>query len=350
MAMTLGELAERIGGRLGAGEPGHVVRGCNRLEDAGPDEVAFLANPRYKSQLQTTRAGAVIVSPGVQADGRALLVAEDPYLAFRDAVVALHGFRRHPEPADGPVSSFAAVDPTASVGEGTRVHPFAVLGPGAQVGRNCVIYPHSYIGPDTRVGDECQIYPNVVIYEGCVLGNRVNLHSGTVVGQDGFGYAPDPEGRHRKIPQVGNVVIEDDVEMGAGCAIDRATVGSTRIGRGTKFSDLVAVGHGTQVGEDNLLVALVALAGAVWTGKHLAMGGQVGVAGHVRIGDRVQIAATSGVMEDVPDDSQVGGTPARPLGEAKRMHLHMERLPQLASRVKQLERELEAIKNGRSEE
>jgi UDP-3-O-[3-hydroxymyristoyl] glucosamine N-acyltransferase len=343
--MKLTELAEAIGAelRLPQGvDAEREVRGCAALDDAGPEEVSFLANPRYAAKVATTRAAAVIVGTGVDCEGRTLLRTADPYFAFRNAVVALHGFRTHPAGN----SSLAVIDPTASVGEGCTIHPFAVVSAQARVGKRCVLYPHTFIGPGAVVGDDCQLFPGVTVYDRCVLGNRVTLHAGTVIGQDGFGYATH-KGAHHKIPQVGNAVVEDDVEMGANCSIDRATVGSTVIGKGTKFSDCVTIGHGCKVGQHNLYVALVGLAGSVETGDYVVMGGQVGVAGHLKIGHQAQIAATSGVMTDIPDKSQYGGTPAMPLNDAKRSHLSVQRIPDLIARVKQLEREVEKLRAGR---
>lgn len=349
--LTLKELAERIGatvaGPRAEADGDRTVRACARLEDAGPDDVSFLANPKYQGQVATSRALAVIVAPHADCvQGRTTLIADDPYFAFRNAVVALHGFRRHPDTTlgDASISDVAVIDSSAQIGEGTIVHPFAVISRGARIGANCVIYPHTFIGPNVSIGDNCILFPGVVVYDGCTIGNRVTIHAGCIIGQDGFGYATH-NGAHQKIPQIGNVIIEDDVEMGANCAIDRATVGSTIVGAGSKLSDLVAIGHGTKVGKHNLLVALVGLAGSVETGDYVAMGGQVGVAGHLKIGNYAQIAATSGVMEDVPEGQKIGGTPAMPLTEAKRIHLSTLRLPDLIARVKRLERELEKLKS-----
>lgn len=343
--MKLSELAQRIGAKIASPVPGAgetTIVGCGRLEDAAPDQVAFLTNPKYAEHLEESRAAAVIVSSNVQCESKTLLIAEDPYFAFRNATVELHGFRRHPKPDHGPISPLAVVDPTATVGPETVVHPYAVIGPGAKVGARCVIYPHVYIGPDAVIGDECQLYPSVTVYDRCVLGHRVTLHAGCVIGQDGFGYATH-KGAHHKIPQAGNAVIEDDVEMGANCSVDRATLGSTVVGRGTKFSNSVVIGHGTRVGRHNLYVALVGLAGSVETGDYVVMGGQVGIAGHLKIGNQVQIAATSGVMTNIPDKAQFGGTPAQPLTEMKRILLAGQRLPDMIGRVKQLERQVQEL-------
>lgn len=340
MAMTLKDLAGSIGARLEPPDAGELqVNGCAALADAGPDQVSFLTNPRYADQLATTSAAAVIVGDESQAIGKPRLIADDPYFAFRNAVVTLHGWRQQPEPGIHPQ---AFVDQTASVNDLCTIRPFAYVAPRARLGRRVIVYPNVYIGKDVVIGDDCVLYPNVAIYDHCELGDRVVLHAGCVIGQDGFGYATH-QGEHHKIPQTGNVVIEDDVELGAGCSVDRAALGSTRIGRGTKASNGVTIGHGCGIGRYNLLVAQVGLAGSVTTGDHVAIGGQSGVAGHLHIGDRAQVAARSGVMADVPADARVGGNPAVALTEAKRAVLAAQHLPDLARRLKQIERRLDAL-------
>jgi len=347
MGMTLEELAGRIGAKV-QGESSRVVSRCAGLEEAGPEEVSFLANRKYAKLLAKTQAGAVVVSPKDAADAPAqtLLIAEDPYFAFREAVVALHGFRKHPAPG---IDTHAFVDPTAEIAELCTVRPFVYIAPRAKIGKRCVIYPHCYIGKDAVIGDDCILYPNVTVYDQCVLGNRVTLHAGCVIGQDGLGYAMN-KGAWHKIPQIGNVVLEDDVELGANCAIDRATVGSTRIGQGTKFSDLVAIGHGTKVGKHNMIVAQVGLAGSVETGSYVTMGGQVGVAGHLSIGDQVQIAAKAGVMTDLAAKEQYGGEPAIPLSDAKRVVLASMRLPEMLAEFKKLQRRVEKLEAEKKSE
>lgn len=289
------------------------------LEDAGAGQISFLANPKYQKQLETTRAAAVIVPKRVPDDAAAagvvLLHAGDPYYAFAKAVVALHGHRRHPISGIDPG---ARVDPTARIGAGTIVYPGVFVGPGVVIGRDCVLYP------------------NCVIYDGCMLGDRVIVHAGAAIGNDGFGYATHA-GVHHKIPQVGNVVLEDDVEIGAQSAIARAALGSTVIARGTKIDSLVAVGHGARIGEHSLLVAQVGIAGSVTTGHHFVAGGQAGMVGHLKFGDRVTVGAQTGVVADLADDSVVAGTPHMPLRLVKRVVLLWGRLPALFDRVKRLE-------------
>ena len=336
--MTIEQLAQRIDAQV-RGDGQRVIKGCAGLDDANESHVSFLANRKYAKRLAVTHAAAVIVGPddtGQAPDTCTLLIAKNPYFAFREATVALHGFRQHPQPG---ISPLAFVDPHATIGSDCSIEPFAYVAPGATIGDGCVLYAHTYVGPGAKLGNKCVLYPNVTIYDHCVLGDRVVLHAGCVIGQDGFGYATH-QGQHHKIPQVGNVVVEDDVEMGAGCAVDRATVGTTRIGQGSKFSDLVAIGHGTQVGPHNLLVAQVGLAGSVTTGRYVVFGGQAGVAGHLEIGDAVQIAAKAGVMDDLPANGQYGGQPAIPFSQAKRSVLALARLPELMHEIRAMQKRI----------
>lgn len=333
------------------GDGDRSVTGCAGLDEAAGDQVSFLSNRKYAASLKTTSAGVVILSAGDAAQAPPqlpVLIAKDPYFAFRQAMVALHGFRK--QPAAG-ISEHAIIDPTATIGADCSIQPFVVIEAGATIGPRTVIHPHCHIGAHAAIGEDCILYPSVTVYDRCVLGNRVTLHAGCVIGQDGFGYAthklPGEEPRHHKIPQIGNAVIEDDVEMGANCAVDRATLGSTRIGRGTKFSDLIAIGHGASLGQHNLLVAQVGIAGSTDTGDYVVMGGQVGVAGHLSIGSGVQLAAQSGVMTDVPAGEKYGGQPAMPLNQAKRMVLAITRLPELLKEVKELEKRIAAMEGGK---
>lgn len=317
MELTLQQLAAEIGAELvGDGTP--WVRSANTLEDAEPGQLSFLSNPKYEKQLETTRASGVIVGQSVASDRVTLLKVKDPYYAFAQAVVKLHGYRRHPHAGVHPKAN---VDPTATIGEGST------------------LYPGVYVGPRARVGRDCVLYPNVVIYEECVLGDRVIVHANTTIGADGFGYATH-RGEHHKIPQVGNVVIEDDVEIGAGCGIDRAALGSTVIGRGTKIDDLVAIGHNTRIGPHGLIVALAGIAGSVTMGHHVTLAGQVGVAGHLQLGDNVTIGAQSGVVNNVPDQSTLLGSPAMPISQARRVAAVFVQLPELNQRVKRLEQQI----------
>jgi UDP-3-O-[3-hydroxymyristoyl] glucosamine N-acyltransferase len=222
------------------------------------------------------------------------------------------------------------------------VHAGVVIERGAVIGTGCVLYPGVYVGEESTVGDGCLLYPNAVVYDRCELGDRVTLHANCVIGQDGFGYATK-DGAHHKIPQSGRVVIEDDVEFGAGCAIERAAIGETRIGRGTKFADLISIGHGTTIGRHCLVVSLVGISGSVEVGNYVALGGQVGVTGHLKIGDGVQAAGKTAITHDVPAGEKIGGIPAVELDQAKRNALAGRDLYGLAKRVRSLERQLKAL-------
>lgn len=337
MSMTVKTLADQIGATVD-GEADRLVVGCAGIEEARADEVSFVANVKYARHLPHTTAAAVIVSRDTAAAGgtTTLLRADDPYYAFRQAVVILHGFRQHPSG----VNTRAFVSPQATIGRDCTIMPWAYVEAEAVIGDRTVIYPHCYVGARVRTGKACVLYPSVTVYEDCTLGDRVVLHAGCVIGQDGFGYATHA-GEHHKIPHVGSVVIEDDVEMGANCAIDRATVGATRVGKGTKFSDLVAIGHGTRIGRHNMLVGQVGIAGSSETGDYVVMGGQVGVAGHIRIGDQTQIAAKAGVHADIPDgDGRYGGIPAVPWADARRTIMAAIQLPRYVQKIRAMERRI----------
>ena len=322
--MTVDELAREIGADV-VGSGAQEVTGANTLEEAQAGQVSFLANAKYIKQLDTTGATAVIVAPSVVPNKHVtLLKTGDPYYAFMKAVVLLHGHRKHPHAGVHPA---AHVDATATIGERT------------------VIYPGAYVGPRVRIGRDCVIYPNATIYEDCVIGDRCIVHSGTSVGTDGYGYATH-KGVHHKIPQVGNVIIEDDVEIGANCSIERAALGSTVIGTGTKIDQLVVIGHGCRIGAHCLLVAQVGIAGSVTLGHHVTLAGQAGVTGHLKIGNQVTIGAQSGVMADVDDQSTLVGSPAMPVSHARRVYMLFTQLPNLVERIKTLEQQVEELATG----
>ena len=344
---TLQEVAQKIHATV-TGDQHAVVDSCATLEDAGPTQLSLMTNRRYADRLAETQAAAVIVGPTDVERGRGknLLVASDPYFAFQQAMTLLHPSDRA---APAGVHPLASVDPEAELGDGVTVQAFAWVGPNARVGRGTVIGAHASVGNDAVIGDDCVLHAGVCIYDRCVVGDRVTLHAHTVIGQDGMGYASsqapgEASVRHHKIPQAGNVVIGDDVEMGAHCAVDRAALGSTVVGEGTKCSNHVVIGHGAKIGRHNLLVAFVGIAGSTTTGDYVVMGGQVGVAGHLTIGSQVQIAASAKVMHDIPDQGgQWGGVPALPFSQTKRIVLQQQKLPDLAAKVKSLEKRIREL-------
>ena len=261
--ISLGELARQLGGQL-QGDPERIVRGANSLADAGADEISFLANVRYEKFMSATRAAAVIVSANYGGRGESLIRCEDAYFAFREAMVLLYGFRIHPFAG---VDELARVHPSARLGRDVAVGQFVTIGPDAEVGDASVLYPGVFVAAGCKIGRECVLYPNVVLYDHTMLGDRVTIHACSVVGEDGFGYATHG-GRHEKIPQAGWVEIADDVEIGACCTVDRATVGVSAIGAGSKLSNLIAIGHGTKVGRHCLFVAQSGVAGSTTIGDY----------------------------------------------------------------------------------
>jgi UDP-3-O-[3-hydroxymyristoyl] glucosamine N-acyltransferase len=312
---TLSELAVLIGAEL-VGDGAAVVSSAAALDDAGAGQLSFVANPKYEKNLATTAATAVVAGLNVKSDRLPLLRVKDPYLGFQKAVVALHGHRRHPF-------------------EG--VHPKANVDPSATIGQGTVVYPGVYIGPGAVVGRDCVIYPNVVLYERVVLKDRVIIHGGAVIGADGFGYATS-DGIHNKIPQIGNVILEDDVEIGANSTIDRAALGSTIVGKGSKIDNLVTLGHNVQTGPGCLIVAQAGVAGSTTLGHHVVLGGQVGIAGHLHIGNGVMAGGQCGITNDVEDGAFIHGSPHMPYREARRAYSLLRELPAIVERIRTLER------------
>jgi UDP-3-O-[3-hydroxymyristoyl] glucosamine N-acyltransferase len=332
--MRLTELAERIGCRL-EGDGGPEVDAVRPPEDAGPRDVTFIAAERYLPRLQGSRAGAVILAEGLPRVDCPTLRASNPFLAFARALTLLHPT----EPSLPGIHPTALVAPDARVALEVCVGPYTVLGPGAAVGAGTVLDAHVTIGAGVQVGQGCRIYPQVVLREGVVLGNGVIIHSGAVIGADGFGYVRDGR-RYVKIPQIGRVVIEDDVEIGANTTIDRATLGETRIGRGSKIDNLVQIAHNVQVGADTVIVAQVGISGSSRVGSRVTLAGQAGVVDHVEIGDDVIVGAQAGVTKDIPSGTVVLGSPAIRHMEFKRHLAETARLPEMRTRMRALEKRL----------
>jgi UDP-3-O-[3-hydroxymyristoyl] glucosamine N-acyltransferase len=335
-ARSLGELAKYVNGKI-LGNPDVKIGSAATLGRAGEGDISFLANAKYEKQIETTKASAVIVGRGTSGKAKIpLLIAEDPYYAFMQIMVLLHGHRKHKKVG---VSRLAHISDTAKVGADCDIHNFVTIADEARVGNRCVIYPGVYIGQETYIGDDCIIYPNVTIYDGCKVGNRVIINANAVIGEDGFGFASH-NGIHHKIPQIGTVILEDDVEIGAGCGIERGTLGDTVIEKGTKLGDLIAVGHGTRIGPHCLLVAQVGISGSTTLGHHCVLGGQVGVTGHITIGNNVMIGAQAGVINNVGDNKIVLGSPAIDAGIAKRAYSMIKNLPDMRKSIRNLEKHL----------
>jgi len=335
--VKLRELAGRLGCELlGDGEV--EIRGVSGLERAGPGDLTFLANPRYAPLLATTRAAAVIVASANEST-LPRLVSENPYLAFARAVGLICPPAR-PEPG---VHPSAQVHPTAVLGTGVHVGALAVVGARARVGARSVLHPQVVVYDEVTIGEDCLLHSGVQVRERCRLGDRVIVQNGAVIGGDGFGFARDAEGRYHKFPQVGTVVIEDDVEIGANVAIDRSTLGATVIRRGAKIDNLVQIAHNVVIGENTVVCGLVGISGSVTIGDNVTIAGQVGMADHVTIGSNTTIGAQSGVSKSLEGGQYYLGSPAVPIGLASRQYAVWANLPELSKRVRELEKRLEEI-------
>ncbi|MBI2468231.1 MAG: UDP-3-O-(3-hydroxymyristoyl)glucosamine N-acyltransferase [Candidatus Rokubacteria bacterium] len=334
---TLGELARLVGGTL-EGDPALAVHGIASLDQAEPGQLSFVAARRHAAAAERSRASAFLVPADVSVAGRPVIRVAQPYLAL---AALLRVF--HPERAPAPgVERTAVVAASARIAPDATVLAFAVVGAASVVESRAVLHAHVVVGERCRVGEGSVLYPHVVLRDDVQVGRRVVIHPGAVLGADGFGYAFDGS-RHQKIPQVGRVVIEDDVEIGANVTIDRATLGETVVRRGTKIDNLVQIGHNTVVGADTIIVAQTGVSGSCRIGDGVVLAGQVGIADHVVIGDGARVGAQSGVHQDVPAGGAVFGYPAMPATEARRVAGAMPRLPELLRAVRALKQRVAAL-------
>ena len=331
---TVTELAGYLGGVV-QGDGDVLISGLGALETAGPDALTFLANPRYASKVAETSAGAVLLAPGGERYGRTAIEVANPYLGFAKLLTL---FYTSPHEPVG-VLPGAIVSDTATIGEGASIYPGACIGRNVVVGKRTVIYSGAVLYDNVIIGEECTIHANAVVRERCRIGNRCIIQPGAVIGSDGFGYAPDGSGYYR-IPQIGVVVLEDDVEIGANSCIDRAAIEVTLIRRGTKLDNLVQIAHNCQIGEDCMIVSQVGISGSTKIGNHVTLAGQVGVAGHLTIGDNVLVGAQSGVPSSLPANAAYSGTPTMPHREWLKSAMVVPRLPELKKTVSALEKRI----------
>ena len=321
------------------------ITGAAKLDEAGPGEITFLANPRYKELLGGTRASALIIDKKIDVETPIPSIRiDDAYYHFLKVFLLFHPPRQIIEPGIHPT---AVIHPSVQLGKSVAIGAHVVIGENCRVGDRTRLLPGCVIMREVRIGEDCLLYPLVSIREECRIGNRVIIHNGAVIGSDGFGFAPH-QGVYHKIPQVGRVVIEADVEIGANCTIDRATMGETRIGKGVKLDNLVHIAHNVEVGESTVMAAQAGISGSTKIGHHVMIGGQVGTVGHIRIGNFVQVGAQSGVSKSVPDKEVIFGYPARPIMRTKRIEAVINQLPELYKRIKQLETELEKLQAEKS--
>jgi len=333
--MKLGELARRLDCRV-HGDPEIEISGVTGMEDAGPDQLTFLANRKYAQKVKHSRAGAILVKEPLKEAHPVSLISANPYHDFARALAL---FYQPPRQAPG-IHPQAAIAASAQIGEGASIGAFAVIGEKVRIGRNAVIHPHVVIYEGAEIGDDFLAHSHAVVREYCRIGHRVILQNGVVIGGDGFGFAKTAEGTHCKIVQSGTTVLEDDVEIQTLTSIDRATVGETRVRRGAKIDSLVQVGHASVVGEDNIICAQTGLAGSSILEKNVLLAGQVGVSGHLTIHDNAVIYAQSGIGGDVPAGALMSGSPAFDAKEWLRAITAFQKLPEIWKTVRELQKTL----------
>ena len=337
--------AQQIAGFLNGtieGDPNVKVSNFSKIEEGKPGTLTFLANLKYAHHIYNTEASIVLVNNDFKPEQpiRATLVkVENAYAAL---AMLLNLVEQSKSKKKG-VDSTAFIAASATVSDDCYVGNFAYIGEGVKMGKNCMVYPHAYIGDHVTVGDNCVFYPHATVYENCIIGNNCILHAGSVVGADGFGFAPEGE-TYKKIPQLGNVIIEDDVEIGANTTIDRAVMDSTIIRRGVKLDNLVQIAHNVEVGENTVMAAQVGIAGSVKVGKHCMFGGQVGLAGHIHVADHVVFGAQAGVISDVKEATTLRGAPAINAKNFMRSSAIFNRLPDIYRSLGQMQREIEQLK------
>lgn len=333
--MKLGELATRLGADL-RGDPELEVTGVKGIEEAGPSEITFVANPRYSGLARTTNAAAVLVEPEFPEISAATLRIKNPYYAFSRALALFYQPPSYPPD----IHPTAVIDPTAEIGEGAHIGAYVVIGPHVRLGPHATLLPHVVLYPGAQIGSHFFAHAHAVVREGCTLGDHVTLENGAIIGADGFGFAKNDAGQWEKIPQSGPVRVGDRVDVQANACIDRATVGATEIGDGSKVDNLVQVGHGSRVGQNTLLCAQVGLAGSSVVGNNAILAGQAGVAGHCSLGDGVILTAQSAVSHDVPAGKMISGSP----GFDNRIWLRavaiFQRLPEMLRRLDRLEKQI----------
>ncbi len=342
MKLTLKEVADLVKGEL-VGDPDIVVTGISGIKEANEGDITFLANSKYASLAQNTKASAIITSREDIASLKPLIKTDNPSIAFTQVVdLVMPQNAKHPRE----IHPTAIISDKAKLGQGVGVGPYTVIEDGVEIGDDTVIYSGCYIGCDVKIASQCLIYPNVSMRERTEVGNRVVIHSGAVIGSDGFGFAM-VAGVQKKIPQIGIISIEDDVEIGANVTIDRARFNKTIIGQGTKIDNLVQIAHNVVTGKNCVIVAQAGVSGSTVLGEGVILAGQAGIVGHIRVGDRAIVAAQAGVTKSIPADTKVSGYPAKPHDSAKRVNACLQRLPELYKRIKELEERIKELEGNR---
>ena len=342
MEFSAKQIAQFLQGEI-VGNEEACVHTFAKIEEGVPGALSFLSNPKYTPYIYETKSSIVLVNKDFvpEKEVNATLIKVDNAYESLAKLLMLY---EQSKPKKQGISPLASIATTAKIGENAYIGPFAVIGENVVIGANAQIYPHVYIGDGAKIGDDCLLYSSVNIYHGCQIGNRVTLHSGAIIGADGFGFAPQNDGNYKKIPQIGNVVIENNVEIGANTTIDRATMGSTIIHEGVKLDNLIQVGHNCEIGEHTVMAAQGGVAGSTKIGKGCMIGGQVGFAGHLSVADGTKVGAQAGIDSSLNDPTMYLGTPAMPLKSFYKSHIIFRRLPEMDKNVFELKRQVEELK------
>ena len=345
MEFTAKQIADLINGTI-EGDPNVSVSSLGKLEDATSGQLAFLANPKYEDFLYSTSASVIIINTTQKVEkelSATLIRVPDAYSSF---AVILTAYSEMAKASLTGIEQPSVVDPTVTMGDNIYIGAFTYIGHHAIIGNNVKLYPQVYIGNNVAIGDDTILFPGVKIHHDCVIGSRVIIHAGSVIGGDGFGFAPQTDGSFKKVPQIGNVVIEDNVEIGANTAIDRATIGSTFIRAGAKLDNLIQIAHNVEVGNNTVIAAQSGVSGSARIGKNVMIGGQAGIVGHIQIADGSKINAQSGVAKSIKTpNTAVTGSPAYDYGQALRSQILSRNLPELEKRIKELEQMVERLKS-----
>lgn len=343
MEFTAEQIAGILNGEI-VGDKSATVTGLSKIEEGKPQSLSFLANPKYEEHIYKTNSTICIVNktfiPNKPLPETLTMVKVDDAHACFAKLLEVYSQMTKKQPA---IEQPSHISSTANVGEGLYLGAFAYIGDGTKIGNNVTIYPQAYIGENVTIGDNCTIHPGAKIYQDCVIGNNVTIHAGTVIGADGFGFVPDEKGIFSKIPQIGNVVIEDDVEIGSNTTIDRATLGSTFIRKGVKLDNLIQIAHNVDVGQHSAMAAQVGVAGSAKIGQHVMIGGQAGIGGHLTIADQTQIVAQSGIPGSVKKKETLMGSPGIPIEDFKKSYFGFRKLPYILKKIQELETQLKTL-------
>ncbi len=332
------QIAEVLDGIV-IGDENVEVTNLSKIEEGKPGTLSFLANPKYTKYIYETEASIVVVDDQFISEKKVpctLIKVKDAYVAFS---TLLDMYNQSKQSKTG-ISPTAHIAESAKIGQDVYIGEFVVIGENAIIGDHCKIYPQSYVGDQVKMGDGCLLFAGVKIYHDCIIGQECTFHSGVIIGSDGFGFAPQDDENYKKVAQIGNVIIEDHVEVGSNTTIDRATLGSTIIKKGVKIDNLIQIAHNVEIGENTVIAAQTGISGSTKIGKNCMIGGQVGITGHLKIGDRVMIAAQSGVGSNVPDGKVVQGSPAYDISPYRKSYVYFRKLPDLVKRLEELEKKL----------